>query len=345
MTIIGAGEIAVSDLRKIVGPRFSVTRAITVLSEPNLHERYRELLGAAFAAWVVRTESGRFFIHDRGARERAALPPKDFRQHAVSVQLRGMLARAQRQDREPREEDDPDYSVPTKLRSRVLSIVGDPRTQPDALGETELHEAWLSMTEGLAEFATMVAIVHFIQVRFPAPRFKRGSILAASELLCKVRFKVGARGADAAEGNGEPFNRHEKPVSATPDASDLNRVDARKLWSLKRRTACFVYAAAHVRTPAGSLLRWLLQGPIPLPMYKYFPEWLGKARYVKEHIITQMPVLTGPKTRMTDLRGAQKYDFGGLVSVPFEPFQFAEDETDAIEHYVVKLPRQPRRDR
>lgn len=95
-------------------------------------------------------------------------------------------------------------------------------------------------------------------------------------------------------------------------------------WAKCKDNIALIYAASSIRRGKGWLIDDLVAGEIDYSKYiKHFPEWIGRARYVCEHILRQMPD--------DQLYARNVKPLGQVAAVGFSHPTFAPNELEALQ--------------
>lgn len=125
-------------------------------------------------------------------------------------------------------------------------------------------------------------------------------------------------------GNGQPsVNRTIEVVGRIPEHGISSRSAIYAEWAKCKDNIALIYAASSIKRGSGSLLDDLLTGDAEYAKYtSYLPEWIGRARYVCEHILVQMP---DDQLYQINVKPLRQVD-----SLPFSPRTFTASELAAI---------------
>lgn len=123
---------------------------------------------------------------------------------------------------------------------------------------------------------------------------------------------------------GQPsVNRAIEMVSRIHEHGVSSRSAIYAEWAKCKDNIALIYAASSIKRGSGSLLDDLLTGDAEYAKYaKYLPAWIGRARYVCEHILDQMPDEQLYQINVKPLRQVN--------SLPFSPRTFTALELAAI---------------
>lgn len=299
-----------AEFRARVWDNFDPTYVVRQLGRVKLPDESRLVLFRALQAWVLKPSDSQYRL--------------DMICMGAADVLSSLEAEAAREKK--------DIAISTKFYADILRVIGGFKGLFSS--DIDIHKKHEAL-RGHRQVAAILAICHYQGVHLTdKKRFARPSLNRAMEAACKTEPK--AKGKQKPDPTLSRLQARtdggDELKSEVREPADMTLREIKRLWSPLRPSSAFIYAAAGMKQPGGTLLERLLTsegarfGP-PEELIR----WLRRARFVQEKIHLNL--------RLPDYK---PLDFGNIQPLSFSPEEFSDLDRDLIEFFSA-TPEEKRR--
>lgn len=273
--------------------RFRATVVLNIiLSDEQYYPGYKEVLTAAFGGWLMVPRA-------RVAREALMT-------HAAVAFMEKAVALVGNEDPLTLRQDlmARYVLIGPEFLTEVYDCLGGYQAFADVPSFDELWDGFESIEKPILTVARAIAYLHHAIDRFIQERKKFSpSLNKAVTMFDELKRQMGS----------DVFKKQY-----------VSRSMLHQRWSGNKQTLALIYAASTIKINRKSLLRLILDGFLSYDDHgPYLQMWVGRAKYVSEHIFARMDD--------SALRMKTQRLLGDVAAVPFQPPKLDPTEVDCFE--------------
>lgn len=271
-----------------------------ILSDEQYYPGYKEVLTAAFGGWLI---APRALVAREALMIHAAVAFMEKAEalvgnHELLTLQKDLVARY--------------LLVGPQFLTEVYDCLGGYQAFADVPTFDELWDAFDSIEKPIFTVARSIAYLHHAVDLFARPGLQFApSLNKAVSVLDELKRRIGSE-------------NYKKQYVA--------RSMLHQRWSGNKQTLALIYAASTIKINRKTLLRLILDGFLSYDTHAAYLEiWVGRAKYVAEHIFA----------RMDDAALARKTHklLGNVVAIPFQPPKLDLNEVDCFDKIFRKFVR------